>query len=262
MFISDESIYMSLDSARSELSKRRSDIKLKQLVEEELATVGLISVFKSQGPRAVIWRSMMTPDNGFDFFYHSSKYIGCEPSPLEYLSDKFVTINQEKKALSKLSLITDNLQFAHVDIADTQSQEGIDLASVILKDGGKLSDFHRSLFKITYYQVTPVDISDWCTNIGKSQDYYYYYLLHFLYHGVLFECFSFEISRENEFTNNVILPAIKKIYDKFGILPIVVRLYPLNQTDSEDFYWFSYPKVINDHIINYSIRNNLKFNYK
>jgi hypothetical protein len=246
-------IYLSLDEARDEIRRRWNDKILKEKIELVLnEKVGIISTFLNSKPCAVIWRSMLSPDNGFDFYYQSSNYLGCEVAPMEYLDDKFVTINEEKKALSKIRLNLENEKKGCTELVDYNDQEGKCLRDIILKNGGKLHEFHKGLFKKSYDDLTITDISTWCKNIGRAKDYYYYYLLHFICHGVLFESFSLEIDNEDIFTNEVIMPAIRKIEEDFNLKPIVVRLYPENQTEEEDFYWFSYPKSINDDIINFT----------
>jgi len=248
--------YVSLDEARIELLSRWGNNELKKKIEAVLAEKGgLISVFKNIKPQSVIWRSMLSPDNGFDLYYQSSNYLGCGVSPLEFLDDKFVTINEEKKALSQIRMVLGNKK-VFTELVEYNEQEGKSLRDVILKNGGKLCDFHSHLFENNYNNLVLTDISKWCKNIGKAKDYYYYFLLHFVCNGVLFESFSLEEGREDIFTKEVIIPAIKKIEMDFGLKPLIIKLYPENQTDEEDFYWFSYPKTINNDIISYVRENN------
>lgn len=249
--------YFSLDEAREEIKKRWDNKKLKEKIEAILSEKGgIINIFLNNRPQAVIWRSMLSPDNGFDFYYQSSNYLRCEVAPMEYLDDKFVTINEEKKALSKIRLNLENNKKGYVELVNYNNQEGKCLQDIVLKNGDKLHEFHKNLFKKNYNNLTITDISKWCKNIGKAKDYYYYYLLHFICHGVLFESFSLEIDNEDTFTNEIIFPAIHKIEKDFNLKPIIVRLYPENQTIEEDFYWFSYPKLINNDIINFAKTQN------
>jgi hypothetical protein len=251
-------IYLSLDEARIEVLKRWNNKDLKNKIETILGEkFGLIDIFSENKPLAVIWRSMLTPDNGFDFYYQSSNYIGCSIAPLEFLDDKFVTINEEKKALSQIKLNLKGKKF-YIELTEYNKQEGKILRDVLLKTGEKLCDFHAELFKKNYDSLVITDISNWCKNIGSAKDYYYYYLLHFVCHGVLFESFSLDTGREEVFTQEIILPAIKKIQNEFGVKPLIVRLYPEQQNTEEDFYWFSYPKSINNDIIEYAKINNYK----
>ena len=103
------------------------------------------------------------------------------------------------------------------------------------------------------------DDTDWFLSFDSASEYYYYSLLHFVAHGVLCETFFDEGgTNEDSFTHNVVYPAIKKIEEEFNISPMIVRAYPEYQTDDEDFFWWSHSKLVNDYILDYSKRNNLK----
>jgi len=252
--IDPKDIYFSLDDAREELRKRWNNLELRKKMEEELGE-NFIADFKNNA-RGILWRSLPSPDNGFTFFYQMAKYVNTNPLLLEYLGDKFVSINEEKKGLCTLSVSLKNGERKKINAVDINLFEGKKLGEVLMKSGEKLINFHHNLFKIAGYPIEFRDITNWCNNIGKAKDYYYQYLLHFVAHGILFEFFLFEEDeRENYFTNNIIFPAIEKIEKEFGLKPIVVRLYPKDQTEEEDFYWWSYPPNLNDYIINYAKKN-------
>jgi hypothetical protein len=102
------------------------------------------------------------------------------------------------------------------------------------------------------------DITDWYHTIGRPADYYYPYLLHFVAHGVFFEKFETGVDeREYRFTQSVVLPALQKVEEQFGLKPLLVRLYPENQSDEEDFYWWCYPPRVNDFIVSYAREHSL-----
>lgn len=61
----------------------------------------------------------------------------------------------------------------------------------------------------------------------------------------------------DSFTNDIIIPNFEKIKEKFGVAPVIVRLYPDNQNEEEDFYWRSCPPGVNETIIKYANSNNL-----
>ena len=63
--------------------------------------------------------------------------------------------------------------------------------------------------------------------------------------------------KELSFTHEIVFPAIEALQRRFGVGPMVVRLYPENQTEEEDWYWWSYPKPINDMIVAYARQNGL-----
>ena len=140
------------------------------------------------------------------------------------------------------------------------AHEKTKLSEVVLRTGERLVDFHHSLLTMAGYDDVEVrDNTQWFHGIGSAKEYYYYCLLHFVAHGVLFETFLNEGNEyEDAFTNTIVLPAIERIKDKIGFAPLVVKLYPEHQDDLEDFYWWSYPPHINKHLVDYVQRNNLK----
>ena len=99
-------IYFSLDEAREELKKRWNDVELRKKIEDELGK-NFIADFKNNA-RGILWRSLPSPDNGFTFFYQMAKYAGAKPLLFEYLGDKFVSINEEKKGLCELNVGLEN----------------------------------------------------------------------------------------------------------------------------------------------------------
>lgn len=257
----DKNIYFSLDEARDELKKRWINKELKAKIEEELG--GRFMAEFRDSPRGVTFRQMCSPDNGFTFFYQCAKYIGIEPLVLEYHEDMFTHMNEEKKGLGRLSVTTKEGEMATVDIMNFHENEKKKLGECSLKTGEKLTNFHQDLFDVLNFKVDFLENSKWFQEIGKAQDYYYYLLLHFVVHGVLLETFYDEGgSSEDKFTSNIILPVIDKIRKKFDLSPLLVRSYPSSQNDDEDFYWWSYPPVVNDFILEYAKNNNFDLKIK
>lgn len=251
----DKNIYFSLDEARGDLKKRWNNKELKTKIEEELGEK-FIAEFKSF-PRGITFRQVCSPDNGFTFFYQCVKYIGAMPTILEYHEDMFTHMNEEKKGLGRLSVSMKDGKRATVDIMNFHENERKKLLECNLKTGEGLIDFHHNLFNVLNFKVDFLENSRWFHDIGKASDYYYYFLLHFVAHGVLAETFYDEGgSSEDDFTSNVILPAIDKIRKKFDLSPMLLRSYPSNQSDDEDFYWWNYPPVVNDFILKYAEKNN------
>lgn len=252
-----EDIYVSLDEARNELKKRWTDESLKKAVLDELGD-NFMKDFED-GPYSVLFRQICPADNGFVFFYQCSKYINASPLILEYRDDIFVHFNEEKKGLGRLRVVLEDKSKALVDIMDFHENEKNKLGDIRIKTGEHLIDFHHNFFKILKCQIDLRDNSKWFKNIGSAERYYYYFLLHFLAHGVLFDVFQTDEDDEKEdvFTKNVVLPTIKKIKERFKINPLIVRLYPEDQNEEEDFYWWCYPPNINDFIVNYAKENNI-----
>ena len=78
-------IYLSLDEAREELSRRRRDTELRRAVEAELGEYLLPEL--QDRPRAVISRQLNSPTHAYSFFYQASRYVGAMPFSWEFLSD-------------------------------------------------------------------------------------------------------------------------------------------------------------------------------
>ncbi|MFA6159465.1 MAG: hypothetical protein WC678_00025 [Parcubacteria group bacterium] len=251
-----ENIYVSLDEAREEIRKRWNDVELRKKVEEELGD-NFMPEFKDN-PRAVLFRQICPADNGFEFFFYSGKYIKAEPLILEYHDDMFVSFNEEKKGLGRLRVRLNDGSPAMIDIMNFHENEKKKLGECVLKTGEKLVDFHHNLFNISMHRVDCIENSNWFHNIGDASRYYYYVLLHFVAHGVLFDVFqSEEDEAEDVFTREIVLPTIEKIKQKFNIKPLIIRLYPSNQSTEEDFYWWCYPPVVNKYIIDYAEKHEL-----
>ena len=77
---------------------------------------------------------------------------------------------------------------------------------------------------------------------------------------MLFESFIIDPEdREGAFTREIVLPAIERIYQRFGVTPIVIQQYPEDQTKEEDFFWWTYPEKVNSYLLKFARENNLLF---
>jgi hypothetical protein len=254
-----QNIHISLDEAREEIKKRWDNTDLKKAIEEELGT-NLIAKFNKKR-RAVLWRQLQSPDTGFTFFNQCAHFINSEPLAFEYLGDKFVSVNDEKKEMGRLHLFLDSGFRARVNIIDFVSNENKPISGIRTITNELLVDFYHSLLEISKYKVNLQDLTGWCNGIGSAEDYYYPFLLHFVAHGVLFETFlSGKGDYYSGFTENIVFPCIQSIEKKFGLKPLVVKLYPEDQDSKEDFYWWSFPPHVNEHLIKYAESHNLVFN--
>lgn len=246
--MADSIKYFSLDEARMEIKKRKSDLKLISDIKSELGD-RIMTFFKENIPRSVLFRQLISPDNGLTFFHQSSKYIGTKATIVEFLDDIFVSFNEEKKGYGRIH-VGDKV----IDIIDFHSNEKKPLKMLSTLNGNNLVEFHHKLMQDSGLDVDIFDCSDWFKSIGKAKDYYYYFLLHFITNGVLFETFIIDSEDEKEmaFSNQVVIPAIRRIEDKFGVSPIIVKMYPDEQSADEDLYWWSYPPYIQNKIVGYN----------
>lgn len=254
----ESSVYVSLDEAREELEKRWNNAELKRKIEIELGG-RFIKEFANR-PRGVLFRQLCSPDNGFTFFFQCAKYINSEPLVLEFHEDIFVHFNDEKKGLGRLRIVLNDGAAATLDIMNFHENEKKPLSRVAIKSGESLIDFHHNLFSLIKCRVDILENTNWFHEIGHAQDYYYYLLLHFIAHGALVETFLNESdSSEDEFTKNIIIPTLNLIKKKFGLSPLIIRLYPEKQDEKEDFYWWCYPTNVNDFLVGYANENKLPF---
>ena len=258
-------IHLALDKAREELAKRWRDEELKKKVMQELGAHFLpeFAVY----PRGVLFRQLCSVDNGFIFFLYCAKYVGASPLVLEYHDDIFVHFNEEKKGLGRLRVTLEDGTPAIVDIMNFHENEKKKLGDVVIKTGERLVDFHHNLLEVSKYRINFLENSKWFKSIGKASEYYYYLLLHFVAHGFLFETFltkenyttQEDYAHERGFDDSVVVPALKRINENFGLNPLIVKSYPYNQSSLEDFYWWCYPPHVNDYIVDYAKRFNLYF---
>lgn len=259
--IRKDDIYVSLDEAREELKKRWDNIELRKKVEAELGE-NFWPSFKI-GPRGMLGRCLASPDNGFMFFLQCAHYVGAVPIAIEYFGDTFITINKEKAGLGILRAYSKDNEKILINLIDFRINDKKSVKEVFTVNNKKLVDFHHDLINFSGYNVELYDMTSWASGFGKPISYYYSYLTHFVAHGVLFEYYLMDDANDRDklFFKEIIQPAFKKIKQIFGINPLIVKLYPDQQDNEEDFYWWSYPPYINEHIIDYAKKNNLSFKH-
>lgn len=243
-------IYFSLDAARAELARRWADVELRRRVEAELGT-RFVPKFRAR-PRAVITRQLLSPDNGFIFFHQAANYVGGEPFAWEFFGDFFSRCNDEKRGWGELRVVDVDRKLL-IEVISMSGSNRKPFLEVVTRLGEPLVAFHGRLLGLAGYPIEQQDMTQWFHEIGKPTEYYYPWMLHMVAHGVLFDNFQTTADpKEAPFTHNVVLPALQRIEEKFGLRPLVVRLYPEHQTPEEDFYWWSYPPQINEHLVNYA----------
>lgn len=249
-------IFTPLEFARQEIQLRQANPALRTEIERVMGSHFWPEMIHR--PRGVMWRCLPSPDNGFTFFFQSSYWLGLEPLLPEYNRDKFVHLNSEKHGLARLRLTLPDGTRATCDILDWKNEDGKRLSEVVLKSGETLASFHHRLFDVAGYVVERRELSDWFSSRSPPANYYFYYLSHFLVHGVLFEAiFEGEDPRDDRFTHEVLYPNIERIEKEFGLRPLIVQLYPPDQTPEEDFYWWSYPPQVNEYLVKWASENNL-----
>jgi len=242
--------YFSLDDAREEIRRRWADLVLRQSVKEWLGD-RMLPEFRER-PRAVLFRQLTSPDNGFVFFRQCANYLGLSPFLVEYHEDRFARGNAEKEALIRPMARNDDGECRMVGIASRSSTEGKSIAEICTWNGRSLPDFHRDLMRFAGYgDVEWQDHSGWYRGIGKPCEYYHYIYAHAIAHSIWFETFAEpeESESESRFVKQVALPALEEIRSRFGLDPLIVRLYPEEQRDEEDLHWWQYPEPVNGHLL-------------
>jgi len=256
-----EYIYVTKEEARELLIERRNDHKLSESVESMLGD-RFIPEFAGP-PKGVLWKYVASPENGFVHYLNLCKETGVKPLFIEYLDDVFLTLNEEKKGLGRLRVTLPDGRKGTVNIMDFPPNQKKKMSNVLLKSGKGLVDFHHTLLERSGYEFQIRDNSAWAHAIGRPVDYYYPYLAHFITHGILFESYLTDDPDEREvaFTREVVAPMVDKLIADFGVQPLIVRLFPEEQTEEEDFYWWSYPPHINEMILEYVTANKLPIDF-
>ncbi len=238
-----DSIYMSLDEAKEEIKKRWNNAALKSKIEEFLGQ-DIPEVVKLS-PRAVISRHVMSPNFELINFLESVKSIGIDPVGFEYLSDKFVTKNEDKYYLGKMVFYEGlgkkgGRKISSVKAVDFDFFDGKKISDVKIISGTSLVNFHHSIVSSILGSENRIDMSEYyARNGGQASRYYRYILSIFICHGVLFENFLLS-GFYSDLTKNILLPTYRSIVADFGVRPLIVRLVPAET--EEDVYWRYYPE--------------------
>jgi hypothetical protein len=98
-----ENFYTPLEEVVAELQKRRADTGLLQQVHSHLQDAIPEAFFS--GPKAVLFRNIISPNTEFIRFLSQAEKLGYPPLGMEHTRDKFSTRNRDKMALAKLPLI-------------------------------------------------------------------------------------------------------------------------------------------------------------
>ncbi|EKE21188.1 MAG: hypothetical protein ACD_7C00312G0005 [uncultured bacterium] len=242
-----EDIYTPLEVAKEEIWRRWNDKKLRKKVEDFLDSSIPKAMLNS--PKAILARHIASPNNEFVKYLELAKRICLEPICLEYLDDKFRSENQDKYYLGKMFFCDGNgkkegKRLNVKKVIDFDFSEGKRLADIKTLQGDSFIKFHHDLFGgfFNEYKNSITDESLWIKkNGGSPRIFYKKFLSLFICYGVLFENYL-ENKNEKEFTNSVVVPTFKKIYNIFGVKPLVVKIYPPKKEN--DLFWRHYPKFI------------------
>lgn len=242
-------IYTSIEEAKEEIWKRWGNQRLKEKIVEFLGDVP--PVFNNE-PGAVLGRHIVSPNNELSCFLEHSVRINLKPVCIEYLNDKFSSVNRDKVALAKMAFISStdkrgNVIFKYSKVIDFSNCEGIQFDSCKTIWGEKLIDFHHRILSNIHPDIEYFDGSSlYSSNGGIASGKYRKILALFICYGVLFENFVTNAD-EQRFAEEVVYPAFKEVEQLFGLKPLVVPLLPPH--NASDKYWFCYSEDVEKEVL-------------
>jgi hypothetical protein len=238
-------MYSTLEEAKSEIWRRWNDKKLRHRVEEYLG--GDIPAIFQQEPKGVLIRFVATPNYEFCNFAKLSKVLNISPVVAEYRSDKFCTVNPDKKYLGKISIYRGNNPFTCPERAEVKGykiinfkeDEGKTIKSLNTVWGQSFVEFHHELTEKWLNGLQTFDISAWFARHGGKPDSFYSHILAlFVCHGVQFENYHNE-GNEAQFTQDIVRPAVEVVTNHFGVKPLIVPVVPINSEREPAWSWYS-----------------------
>lgn len=243
-------MYSSISEIQQEIERRKNDVALRQKVEKFLSEYGI--PFQDTTPKAFFSRSVMSPNLELSYFLNLADDLRLEPMLLEY-PDKFVAKNENKYFLCNMHFGTKATQNRHgIKIVDFGTSEGKRFNELKTLWGDDFITFHHKILFKEKPQVEGkiLNIYEWFNKSRKTGgDYYAAYLSLFICNGVLFENFLGNDKEETKFVQEKILPSFKKIYEMFGVKPLIFPLLPIENEGQES--WLTYPESLKQEIAIY-----------
>ena len=237
-------LYTGLAEATEELSQRRTNDALRSRVEQYFSAHPILPLL-SEEPSAVYAPSLVSPNLELLRLLSKSNSLGLPLKLLEYSHDKFVHINYVKRCLGRMTFIDDSdgnwRVVERLDVVDFQKAQGKPMHEVMTTSGENLVAFHHRLLRSAVPRAPHVtDFSDWFQSSKSfaAQFPYLRFLGLFLTDGILLANFTTE-KREVLFTEQVVLPAFRKLREDLGVRPLIVPVSPPDSDDSD--YWNYYP---------------------
>jgi hypothetical protein len=241
-------VYTPLSDAVRLLNERQKDPVLMARVKKLLnGNIPEIFLGKKCG---VMARQIATPNFDSRTFLSLARDNNLHPVFLEYFGDKFVSNNKYKHSLGQLQ-VQDKIDkngnecIEKITIIDFNKSNGKKLKDIKTLWGESLIDFHKRLFDL--YKLKDfsfLEETSWYKKGDeKPVDFYVNFFLLVTCFGILFENFLIDGDEiEVDFTNNVVLPALKKVVDLTGVKPLVVPVGDL-ELETEDFWYYHLPIV-------------------
>lgn len=241
--------YWDLESAISELSKRKSNATFVEEVSKQIFIPDDLKILTSQ-TNLILFRQIATPIHEVIRILKISKDIGIPLVIVEFEQDKFTpSLNEYKYNLINLpiyNLSKSKSIVSRIKIGDISKMEGRMLRDVVTSTEENIKDVHHDLLKdITKdnYEYTILDLSNWFKSFGGAKNYYYDFFKFFITHNILCEVYLTE-GNENDFTNSVIKPILLQISSNLA-KPLIWNY--LDGTAKKDkYFWDLYPSEVGD----------------
>jgi len=235
-------MYVLLEEAKRIVWRRWRDTALRQEVKDY---AGEIPEFLRHEPRAVLARHVATPNFEFTRFDETAKKAGLTAYCCGYVGDKFCTKNPDKLLLGKMTFSHgkggksgDSITCCKVMNFNRGDGKPFTDVRTLWEEG--LVDFHHRLLAAELPDIVIADITEWINKRGGKPALFWPRLLAlFVCHGILFDNFHTE-GHEEEFTKEIIQPALEKVKKRFGLKPLVVPMVPLEE--EREPYWSWYPE--------------------
>lgn len=245
----DQFVYTPANEAIIELKRRWNDSSI-------INNISIPDEIRD-GFRAVLYVSVITPNQQIIRYIELAKELGIEPLVFEQRKDKFTSNNEWKHSLGKLRFSHGKSKngksiIEYMNVIDFNAWNGKMIPTIKTLWGQDLISFHHELFLRAFPHLSieknVFDGSDWFSEHGsKPREYYKSFLSLLIKHGIQFENFMLN-EKESFFTREIFLPAFIDVYRATGLKPLIIALEP---TETEgDEYWISYSLTEKEFVIN------------
>ncbi|MBI4252577.1 hypothetical protein HY623_00125 [Candidatus Uhrbacteria bacterium] len=167
-----------------------------------------------------------------------AKEAGLLPMWLEYVGDKYVDVSSYKRSLLRPTLCSGRGRNGGLKlrketlVENEQFWRGKPFQNIVTDHGGQLVAWHHTLQNemlegLLVEKPVRTDCTGWLGRIASTaHGYYEAYMSVFVAHGVLFEDYHGGESGNalDNFTGRVFEPAWKRLHERFGVRPLIVRL--------------------------------------
>ncbi len=228
------------------INERRKDPLLVSKVESYLNN-DIPLHFKYEKPTLYLSRHLATPNYEAIHFMNLCKPLNLPTVIGQDTKGKFVSNNTLKLPLGKLSVVkgyarnSDEIveNFTVIDFAIAQ---GKPFSEIKTKFGDNLVNFHTELFDKSFpVHVKICDESDWVDRNSREnlKEQYKRMLSLLVVHGIMFESY---VPEEQDFVDEILLPAFNEIVSIFGCKPLITQLVPFEREYERN--WNGYPHAV------------------